>query len=89
MAWSSARFDGWDVLGKPTCAVLLCAAAALAGCSKSDNSSTSTTSGQAASAPASAPVANASGGKTKVGFSVSTLNNAFLCRPEGGRGEGR
>lgn len=78
MAWSSARFDGWDVLGKPTCAVLLCAAAALAGCSKSDNSSTSTTSGQAASAPASAPVANASGGKTKVGFSVSTLNNAFF-----------
>jgi ribose transport system substrate-binding protein len=65
-------------LGKPTCAVLLCAAAALAGCSKSDNSSTSTTSGQAASAPASAPVANASGGKTKVGFSVSTLNNAFF-----------
>jgi len=78
MAWSSARFDGWDVFGKPTCAVLLCAAAALAGCSKSDNSSTSTTSGQAASAPASAPVANASGGKTKVGFSVSTLNNAFF-----------
>jgi ribose transport system substrate-binding protein len=82
MAWSSARFDGWDVLGKSTCAVLLCAAAALAGCSKSDNSSTSSSStgsaSEAASAPASAPVANAAGGKTKIGFSVSTLNNAFF-----------
>ncbi len=81
--WSSARFDGWDVLGKSTCAVRYgVRQPRLPVCSKSDNSSTSSSStgsaSEAASAPASAPVANAAGGKTKIGFSVSTLNNAFF-----------
>ncbi|WP_244829678.1 sugar ABC transporter substrate-binding protein [Caballeronia sp. TF1N1] len=83
MAWNSARFDGWGTFGKSTGAVFLCAAAALSGCSKSDNSSTASSSGasssEAASAPASAPApAAAAGGKAKIGFSIATLNNAFF-----------
>lgn len=63
-------------------AVLLCAAA-LAGCSKSEApaSSGSAASDAGASAPApaaSAPAAAAAGGKQKIGFSASTLNNAFF-----------
>jgi ribose transport system substrate-binding protein len=87
MAWSSARFDSWGMIGKSTGALLLCAAA-LAGCSKSDNASSGSSSGasssDAASAPASAaasapaPAATAAGGKPKIGFSIATLNNAFF-----------
>jgi ribose transport system substrate-binding protein len=84
MAWSSARFDSWGTVGKSAGALVLCAAA-LAGCSKSDNSSSSGSSSaasasSAASVPASAPAAAAatSGGKSKIGFSIATLNNAFF-----------
>jgi ribose transport system substrate-binding protein len=84
MAWSSARFDSWGTFGKSTGAALLCAAAALSGCSKSDNSSSTSSTNAAsganaaASAPASAPAATSAGGKTKIGFSIATLNNAFF-----------
>jgi ribose transport system substrate-binding protein len=53
----------------------------LAGCSKSESPSSSGTaaSDAGASAPAAmASAAPAAGGKTKIGFSVSTLNNAFF-----------
>jgi ribose transport system substrate-binding protein len=60
--------------------VVLCAATVLAGCSKSESPSSSGTaaSDAGASAPAVASAAPAAGGKTKIGFSVSTLNNAFF-----------
>ncbi|KMY85133.1 Ribose ABC transport system, periplasmic ribose-binding protein RbsB [Candidatus Paraburkholderia calva] len=90
MAWSSARFDSWGAFGKSAGALMLCAAA-LAGCSKSDNASSdgsvasSASTGASASAPASAPAAAAAtGGKTKIGFSIVTLNNAFFVSLKAG-----
>jgi len=89
MAWNTARFDRWTTRGASTSAtLLLCAAAALSGCSKNESSSGSTAASDAsasaaamanapASAPAAAPAAG-NGGKPKIGFSVSTLNNAFF-----------
>jgi ribose transport system substrate-binding protein len=89
MAWNTARFDRWTTRSASTGAtLLLCAAAALSGCSKNESSSGSTAASDAsasaaamanapASAPAAAPAAG-NGGKTKIGFSVSTLNNAFF-----------
>ena len=91
MAWSSARFDGWARFGASASTVVLCAVAALGGCSKSESPS----SGQAASgasapeAAASTPAATAAAaapaspaapaaGAMKVGFSIATLNNAFF-----------
>lgn len=91
MALSSARLDGWSRFGASAGTVVLCAVAALGGCSKSE----SPASGQAASgasapeAAASAPAATAAaaapaspavpaGGTMKVGFSIATLNNAFF-----------
>src|SRR5258705_556398 len=81
MAWNSGRFDRWTTFGASTGAALLCAAAALSGCSKSESPSTSTAAsdaGASASTVASAAPAAAAAGKTKIGFSVSTLNNAFF-----------
>jgi ribose transport system substrate-binding protein len=81
MAWNSGRFDAWGKLGATAGTVVLCAAAVLAGCSKSESPSSSGTaaSDAGASAPAAmASAAPAAGGKTKIGFSVSTLNNAFF-----------
>ena len=83
MAWNSERFDRWSTRGASTGALVLCAAAALSGCSKSENSTTASTdagaSAAASAAPAAAaPASDAAGGKVKVGFSVSTLNNAFF-----------
>ncbi|MFC0399050.1 sugar ABC transporter substrate-binding protein [Paraburkholderia rhizosphaerae] len=94
MAWNTGRSDRWTTLGAPMGAMLLCAAAVLSGCSKSESpSSTSTAASDAVASPAAvanaAPAAsggdssgggaNAGGaGKTKIGFSVSTLNNAFF-----------
>ena len=81
MAWNSGRFDRWGTLGASTGTVVLCVAAALSGCSKSESPSASTAASDTAASPASvasaAPVA-AAGGKPKIGFSVSTLNNAFF-----------
>ena len=83
MAWNSGRFDAWGKFGATAGTVVLCAAAVLTGCSKSESPSSSSTaaSDAGASAPAAmasaAPAASA-GGKTKIGFSVSTLNNAFF-----------
>ncbi|HVE06733.1 MAG TPA: sugar ABC transporter substrate-binding protein [Paraburkholderia sp.] len=87
MAWNTGRFDRWNTFGATTGAtLLLCAAAALSGCSKNESSSGSSAASDAsasaamanAPAPASAAPAAANGGKTKIGFSVSTLNNAFF-----------
>ena len=83
MAWNSERFDRWSTRGASTGALVLCAAAALSGCSKSDNSTTAAAdagaSAAASAAPApAAPASDAAGGKVKVGVSVSTLNNAFF-----------
>jgi ribose transport system substrate-binding protein len=83
MAWNSGRFDAWSKLGARTGTAVLCAAAALSGCSKSESPSTTTAASDASASPAAvasaAPAATAaSGGKTKIGFSVSTLNNAFF-----------
>ena len=80
MAWNSGRFDAWGKLGATAGTVVLCAATVLAGCSKSESPSSSGTaaSDAGASAPAVASAAPAAGGKTKIGFSVSTLNNAFF-----------
>jgi len=83
MAWNSGRFDAWSKLGARTGTAVLCAAAALSGCSKSESPSTTTAASDASASPAAvasaAPAAPAaSGGKTKIGFSVSTLNNAFF-----------
>jgi ribose transport system substrate-binding protein len=81
MAWNSGRFDAWSKLGAGAGTVVLCAAAALAGCSKSEApaSSGAAASDAGASAPAVASAAPAAaGGKAKIGFSVSTLNNAFF-----------
>jgi ribose transport system substrate-binding protein len=74
MAWNSDRFDRWSKVGVSTGALVLCAAAALSGCSKSETSTTASTNAGASAAPA----ADAGGGKVKVGFSASTLNNAFF-----------
>lgn len=81
MAWNSARFDVWAKLGTPVATLLLCTAAALSGCSKSDNSSSTAASDAGASAaasPAAAASAAPATGKVKVGFSIATLNNAFF-----------
>jgi len=80
MAWNSGRFDAWSKLGARTGTAVLCAAAALSGCSKSESPSTTTAASDASASPAAVASAApaASGGKTKVGFSVSTLNNAFF-----------
>ncbi|MGA7777354.1 MAG: sugar ABC transporter substrate-binding protein [Paraburkholderia sp.] len=81
MAWNSARFDVWAKLGTPAATLLLCTAAALSGCSKSDNSSSTAASDAGASAaasPAAAASAAPATGKVKVGFSIATLNNAFF-----------
>ncbi|WEY43037.1 MULTISPECIES: sugar ABC transporter substrate-binding protein [Paraburkholderia] len=80
MAWNAGRFDRWSLFGTSAGAALLCAAAALAGCSKSESPSAAGTASDAgASAPAVAAASGAGGGgKTKIGFSVSTLNNAFF-----------
>jgi ribose transport system substrate-binding protein len=81
MAWNTGRFDRWAKFGTSTGTVVLCAAAALSGCSKNDTSSSTAASdaGASSSAVASAtPAAPAAGAKTKIGFSVSTLNNAFF-----------
>jgi len=87
MAWNAGRFDRWTSFGPSAAAVLLCTAAVLSGCSKNESSSgsnaASDTSASAPAAASAAPAATASGGgenggKTKIGFSVSTLNNAFF-----------
>ncbi|MDQ7977784.1 sugar ABC transporter substrate-binding protein [Paraburkholderia sp. SARCC-3016] len=87
MAWNAGRFDRWTSFGPSAAAVLLCTAAVLSGCSKNESSSgsnaASDTSASAPAAASAAPAAAASGGgenggKAKVGFSVSTLNNAFF-----------
>jgi ribose transport system substrate-binding protein len=87
MAWNAGRFDRWTSFGPSAAAVLLCTAAVLSGCSKNESSSgsnaASDTSASAPAATSAAPAASASGGgenggKTKIGFSVSTLNNAFF-----------
>ncbi|TDV09216.1 sugar ABC transporter substrate-binding protein [Paraburkholderia caballeronis] len=93
MALSSAGFDGWSRVGASAATLVLCAAAVLSGCSKSESPSSgaSASGASAASAPeaaASAPAATAAaapaspaapaGGKLKVGFSIATLNNAFF-----------
>jgi ribose transport system substrate-binding protein len=80
MAWNSGRFDRWTKFGASTGTVVLCAAAALSGCSKNESASTTpaaSDAGASAGVVASAAPA-AAGGKTKIGFSVSTLNNAFF-----------
>jgi ribose transport system substrate-binding protein len=84
MAWNAGRFDRWNTFAPSAAVVLLCAAAALSGCSKNESSSGGTAaSDTGASAPSAmasaAPAASGgAGGKTKIGFSVSTLNNAFF-----------
>ena len=83
MAWNSERFDRWSTVGASTGALALCAAAVLSGCSKSETSTTASTDAGASAAASAAPAAaaaasDAGGGKVKVGFSVSTLNNAFF-----------
>jgi ribose transport system substrate-binding protein len=86
MAWYSARFaersNMWTKFGTPAATLVLCAAAALSGCSKSDNSSSSTAASDAGASAAASPAAAASAapaaGKVKVGFSIATLNNAFF-----------
>ncbi|HTJ92291.1 MAG TPA: substrate-binding domain-containing protein, partial [Pararobbsia sp.] len=81
MAWNSARFNGWSSLAAPAGAGLLCVAAALSGCSKSESPSTGTAASDASAsgaAVASAAPASAPAGKTKIGFSIATLNNAFF-----------
>lgn len=82
MAWHSGRFDTWSTFGASTGTVVLCAAAALSGCSKSESPSSTTAASDAAVSPAAmasaAPAATPAAGKTKIGFSVSTLNNAFF-----------
>jgi ribose transport system substrate-binding protein len=80
MAWNAGRFDRWSLFGTSAGAALLCAAAALAGCSKNESPSPAGAASDAgASAPAVAAASGAGGGgKTKIGFSVSTLNNAFF-----------
>src|SRR5260370_26448319 len=76
MAWNSERFDRWSKVGASAGAVVLCAAAALSGCSKNESSTTASTDAGASAAASAAPAAGS--GKVKVGFSVSTLNNAFF-----------
>lgn len=88
MAWNSARLNGWRWFAAPASVGLLCAAAALSGCSKSESPSSGTAASDAAAssaaamasaAPAAAPApASAAGGKQKIGFSIATLNNAFF-----------
>ncbi|CAB3773161.1 sugar ABC transporter substrate-binding protein [Paraburkholderia humisilvae] len=89
MAWNAARFDRWTSLGAPMGAALLCVAAVLGGCSKSESPSSgstaaSDTSASGAALANAAPAASGgesgggSGGMKKIGFSVSTLNNAFF-----------
>jgi ribose transport system substrate-binding protein len=88
MAWNAGRFERWTTFGAPMGAALLCAAAVLSGCSKSESPSSGSTAASDASASGAAmanaaPAASgsdtgASGGKAKIGFSVSTLNNAFF-----------
>jgi len=85
MAWNAGRFDRWTSFGPSAAAVLLCTAAVLSGCSKNESSSGSNAASDT-SAPAAASAAPATtasgggenGGKAKIGFSVSTLNNAFF-----------
>jgi ribose transport system substrate-binding protein len=91
MAWSSARFDGWTRFGASASTVVLCAVAALGGCSKSESPSSgqAATGASAPEAAASTPAATAAAaapaspaapaaGAMKVGFSIATLNNAFF-----------
>jgi ribose transport system substrate-binding protein len=83
MAWNPGRFDAWSKLGAGAGTVILCAAAALAGCSKSESPSSGTAASDAGAASAAAvasaaPAAAPAAGKVKIGFSVSTLNNAFF-----------
>src|ERR1700748_2922001 len=83
MAWNPGRFDVWSKFGAGAGTVVLCAAAALAGCSKSESPSAGTAASDAGAASAAAvasaaPAAAPAAGKVKIGFSVSTLNNAFF-----------
>src|ERR1700676_3941151 len=78
MAWNSERFDRWSKVGASAGAVVLCAAATLSGCSKNESSTTASTDAGASAAANAGPAPAAGGGKVKVGFSVSTLNNAFF-----------
>ncbi|HEY1999705.1 sugar ABC transporter substrate-binding protein [Paraburkholderia sp.] len=78
MAWNSTRFDVWTKFGTPAATLVLCAAAALSGCSKSDNSSTPAASDAGAASSSAAAATPAPAGKVKVGFSIATLNNAFF-----------
>jgi ribose transport system substrate-binding protein len=93
MNLSSWRTGVLTKVGMSTSVAALCLAAMAGGCSKSsDTSSSSAASGASDAAAASAPLAAASdaaagnagasnagaGGKVKIGFSVSTLNNAFF-----------
>jgi ribose transport system substrate-binding protein len=93
MNLSSWRAGVLTKVGMSTSVAALCLAAMAGGCSKSsDTSSGSAASGASDAAAASAPLAAASdaaagnagasnagaGGKVKIGFSVSTLNNAFF-----------
>lgn len=85
MAWNAGRFDCWSLFGTSAGAAVLCAAAVLTGCSKSESPPPAGAASDAgASAPAVAAASGAggasgsAGGKAKIGFSVSTLNNAFF-----------
>jgi ribose transport system substrate-binding protein len=83
MAGHSGKLTHWSTFGAQAGAILLCTAALLSGCSKSDSPSSASakSSDPGASGAVSAnaaPASGAVGGKTKIGFSVSTLNNAFF-----------
>ena len=80
MTWNLGNQHTWAKLGTRTGTAVLCAAAALSGCSKTESPSSSTTASDAgaSSAPAASAAPTAAAGKTKIGFSVSTLNNAFF-----------
>jgi ribose transport system substrate-binding protein len=78
MAWNSGRFDTWAKLGTSTGAMVLCAAAVLSACSKSETPASGSASSDAGASAAASAAPAAAGGKPKIGFSVSTLNNAFF-----------
>jgi ribose transport system substrate-binding protein len=87
MNLSSWRTGVLTKVGMSTSVAALCLAAMASGCSKSSDTSSGSAASGASDAAASAPVAAASdagassagaGGKVKIGFSVSTLNNAFF-----------
>lgn len=79
MNLSSWRTGVLTKVGMSTGMTALCLAALVSGCSKSsDTSSSGAASGASAPVAAASDAGSAGGGKVKVGFSVSTLNNAFF-----------